>query len=145
MTEADVIEQLVEFQNVLLFGVSIYVTLTTAYLVALYAFLDEAEFALKFFASIFLALVLVFLGAFFYGASRFQMGLVEALAEIERAGDPGLTAAGKAALVNARSGIDDIIRYSLVGVGVAFYIALIILTFWNGWRKRSHLRVAEEK
>lgn len=145
MTEADVIEQLVEFQNVLLFGVSIYVTLISAYVVALYAFLDEAGFALKFFASLFLALVLVFLGAFFYGASRFQVGLVETLAEIERIGDPGLSPAGAAALANARSGIDDVIRYSVLAVGVAFYGALLILTFWNGWRKNSHLRVGEER
>ena len=79
MTEADIIEQLVEFQNVLLFGVSIFVTLVSAYLVALYAFLDEAGIALKVFASAFLTLVVVFLAAFFYGSAQFHMGLVDAL------------------------------------------------------------------
>jgi hypothetical protein len=145
MTEADVIEQLVEFQNVLLFGVSIFVTLISAYVVALYAFLDEAGIALKFFALAFLTLVLVFLGAFFYGSARFQVGLVDTLRVIEQAGDPGLTPAGKAALANADSGIDNIIRYAVIGVAGTFYLALIVLTFWNGWRKRSHLRVAESR
>ncbi|MDP3739936.1 MAG: hypothetical protein Q8R02_21295 [Hyphomonadaceae bacterium] len=139
MTEADIIEQLVEFQNVLLFGVSIFVTLVSAYLVALYAFLDEAGFALKAFACAFLTLVVIFLGMFFYGASQFQMGLVDALAVIE----PELSPAGKSALANARTGIDDWIRYAMTGVGIAFYFALVVLTFWMGWRKRSHVRGAD--
>lgn len=139
MTEADIIEQLVEFQNVLLFGVSIFVTLVSAYLVALYAFLDEAGWALKFFACAFLTLVVIFLGVFFYGSAQFQMGLVQALAAIEAE----LSPAGKSALANARSGVDDWIRYAMTGVGFAFYFALVVLTFWNGWRKRSHLRVSE--
>ena len=141
MTEADIIEQLVEFQNVLLFGVSIFVTLVSAYLVALYAFLDEAGFALKFFACAFLTLVIVFLATFFYGSSQFQMGLVDALKAIE----PDLSPAGRAALANARSGVDDWIRLALIGVGLAFYAALVVLTFWNGWRKGSHLRVEKAR
>jgi hypothetical protein len=130
MTEADIIEQLVEFQNVLLFGVSIYITLISAYIVALYAFLDEAGFALKAFSCAFLTLILVFLGSFFYGSAKFQMGLV---------------AAGQAALANAQNGIDDWIRLSVLVVALAFYIALLVLTFWAGWRKKSHLRVENRK
>ena len=137
MTEPDIIEQLVEFQNVLLFGVSIFITLVSAYLVALYAFLDEAGIVLKVFASAFLTLVVVFLGTFFYGSSQFHMGLVDALVAIE----PELSPAGRSALANARSGIDDWIRYAMGCVGVAFYFALVVLTFWSGWRKGSHLRV----
>ena len=144
MTEAEIIEQLVEFQNVLLFGVSIYITLISAYIVALYAFLDEAGLALKVFSCAFLTLILIFLGAFFYGSARFQQGLVEALADLDRAGAPPLSAAGRAALGNAQNGVDDWIRLSVLGAALAFYFALLVLTFWEGWRKQSHLRVDTE-
>jgi hypothetical protein len=137
VTEADILEQLVEFQNVLLFGVSIFVTLVSAYIVALYAFLDEAGIVLKVFACGFMTLVLVFLATFFWGSSQLQMGLVNALAAIE----PQLSPAGQQALANARSGVDDGIRYVMGVIGLGFYVALVVLTFWNGWRKGSHIRV----
>jgi len=139
MTEAEIIEQLVEFQNVLLFGVSIYLTVVSLYVFALYAFLDEAGWLLKFFAFAFISMTFIFLGAFFYGSARFQMGLVDALAAMESS----LSAAGRAALANARSGIDDWIRNALLAAAGGFYLALALLTFWNGWRKASHLRVSE--
>jgi hypothetical protein len=143
LAEADVIEQLVEFQNVLLFGVSIFFTMISAYLVALYAFLDEAGFALKFFAFLFLTLMLAFLGVFFYGSANFQAGLVQALVVLEADPKIGLSPGGAAALANARSGIDAWIQYAFLGAAAGLYIALSVLTFWNGWRKRSHLRVAD--
>jgi hypothetical protein len=144
MTEAEIVEQLVEFQNVLLFGVSIYFTLVSAFVVALWAFLDEAGFLLKFFAWAFLTLVHAFLAAFFYGSAQFQMGLVASLQALKDSG-VNLTPAGIAALGNAESGIDDWIRYVVIGVAAGFYLAMTILTFWNGWRKPAHLRVANER
>lgn len=144
MTEADIIEQLVEFQNVLLFGVSIYFTVISAYIVALYAFLDEAGWLLKFISFVFLTVTLAFVGVFFYGSASFQMGLVAALEQLEQDQSVQLSPAGLAALSNYRSGIDDWIRYVVAGVGGTFYLALAVLTFWNGWRKRSHIRVAQE-
>ncbi len=141
MTESEVIEQLVEFQNILLTGVTVYFTIISAYLVGLYAFLDEAGFLLKFFAFLFLSVTLVFLGALFFGAANFQGGLVEALREIAEGAN--LSPAGQAALANADSGIDQHIRNAFLAASGGFYLALAVLTFWNGWRKSSHLRVQE--
>lgn len=143
MTEADVIEQLVEFQNVLLTGVTVYFTIISAYVVGLYAFLDEAGFLLKFFAFLFLTVSLVFLGALFFGAANFQTGLVEVLRGIESDPSIRLSAAGRAALANADSGIDQHIRNVFLAASGGFYLALAVLTFWNGWRKTAHLRVQE--
>lgn len=142
MTESEVIEQLVEFQNVLLTGVTVYFTIISAYVVGLYAFLDEAGWLLKFFAFLFLTVTLVFLGALFFGAANFQAGLVEALREIEV---DELSPAGRAALANADSGVDEYIRMAFLAASGGFYLALAVLTFWNGWRKDAHLRVQEGK
>ncbi len=143
MTEPEVIEQLVEFQNVLLTGVTVYFTIISAYVVGLYAFLDEAGFLLKFFAFLFLTVSLFFLGALFFGAANFQSGLVEVLREIDSSSDKALSPAGQAALANADSGIDQHIRNTFLVASGGFYLALAVLTFWNGWRKAAHLRVQE--
>ena len=143
MTEADAIEQLVEFQNVLLTGVTVYFTIISAYVVGLYAFLDEAGFLLKFFAFLFLSVSLLFLGALFFGAANFQTGLVDVLRELNASDTASLSPAGRAALANADSGIDQHIRNAFLMASGGFYIALTVLTFWNGWRKAAHLRVQE--
>ena len=143
MTEAEVIEQLVEFQNVLLTGVTVYFTIMSAYVVGLYAFLDEAGFLLKFFAFLFLTVSLMFLGALFFGAANFQNGLVDVLRELDASEATRLSPAGRAALANADSGIDQHIRTAFLAASGGFYIALAVLTFWNGWRKDAHLRVQE--
>ncbi|MDZ4760556.1 MAG: hypothetical protein SGJ21_05745 [Alphaproteobacteria bacterium] len=143
MTEAEIIAHLIEFQNVLLLGVSIFITIVSAYIVALYAFLDEAGLALKFFAYIFLIITLGFLGIFFYGSSSFQVGLVASLRELAQTPGYRLTPAGVAALANSTRGIDDWVRYAVAGVSGGLYLALTILTFWNGWRKTSHIRVSD--
>lgn len=143
MTEAEVIEQLVEFQNVLLTGVTVYFTIMSAYVVGLYAFLDEAGFLLKFFAFLFLTVSLMFLGALFFGAANFQNGLVDVLRELDAGDATRLSPAGRAALANADSGIDQQIRTAFLVASGGFYIALAVLTFWNGWRKDAHLRVQE--
>lgn len=142
MTEAEIVVELVEFQNILLTGVTVYFTIISAYVVGLYAFLDEAGFLLKFFAFLFLTATLVFLAALFMGAANFQSGLVQALRDLDATGAP-LSAGGKAALANADSGVDHYIRMAFLAASGGFYIALAVLTFWNGWRKTAHLRVQE--
>lgn len=142
MTESEIIEQLVEFQNVLLTGVTVYFTIISAYIVGLYAFLDEAGFLLKFFAFIFLSVSLLFLGALFVGAANFQSGLVDALRDLDASGTV-VSAAGRSALENANSGVDHYIRLAFLAASGGFYLALALLTFWNGWRKSAHLRVKE--
>jgi hypothetical protein len=134
MTEAEIIEQLVEFQSILLLGVSVFFTIVSAYMVSLYTFLANAAFLARFFAFLFLTLTMAFLAAFFYGSSLTQTGLVEALSDLSRQ-PQGVSAAGRSALSNARSGLDDMIRFALFSAGVAFYIGLSLLTLWTGWRK----------
>jgi hypothetical protein len=143
LTEAETIEQLVEFQTVLLTGVTVYFTIISAYVVGLYAFLDEAGFLLKFFAFLFLTVTLLFLGTLFFGAANFQSGLVDVLREIDADSARSLSPAGRAALGNADSGVDQYIRTGFLAASGGFYLALAVLTYWNGWRKSAHIRVKE--
>lgn len=140
MTEAEIIEQLVEYQSILLLGVSVFFTIVSAYMVSLYTFLARAHFVARFFAFLFLSMTVVFLGAFFYGSSVFQSGLVQALADLAKRPE-GVSAAGHAALANADSGLDEMIRVAVLASSLSFYFGLSLLTLWTGWRSppaRSH-------
>lgn len=128
MTEADVIEQLVEFMNVLMMGVSVFFTIVSAYVVALYAFLARASFFLKLFAFAFFTAAIAFLIVFFLGAQVQHDGLIETLHLIEQT--HGLSPAGQAALINAASGVDARIEKVMWAVGLGFYIAAFFLTFF---------------
>lgn len=137
MTEAEIIEQLVEFQSILLLGVSLFFTIISAYMVSLYTFLAGTTFMPRLFAWLFLTLSMIFLAAFFYGSSHVQTGLVQALADLEAAGTH-LSAAGQATLSNARQGLDDLIRLGVLISSVAFYVGLSVMTMWTGWRHHQH-------
>lgn len=128
MTEADVIEQLIEYMNVLMMGVSVFFTIVSAYVVALYAFLARAGFFLKLFAFAFFTAGIGFLIVFFLGAQVQHAGLIETLHWIESR--EGLSPAGQAALVNSISGVDARIEKVMWGVGLGFYIAAFFLTFF---------------
>lgn len=128
MTEADVIEQLVEYMNVLMMGVSIFFTIVSAYVVALYAFLARAGFFLKLFAFAFFTAAIGFLIVFFLGAETQHNGLIETLYLIEQT--RGLTPAGQAAIINSASGVDARIEKVMWAVGLGFYVAAFFLTFF---------------
>ena len=57
MTEAEVFEQMVEYQMITLTGLSVFVTLISAYIVAIWAFLRHAGFGLRAFTFFFLSSV----------------------------------------------------------------------------------------
>ncbi|MEZ5939135.1 MAG: hypothetical protein R3C52_13110 [Hyphomonadaceae bacterium] len=135
MTEGEIIEQLVEFQNILLLGVSLFITIVSAYMVSLYTFLANAAFLARFFAFVFLTMTVAFLIAFFFGSSFVQSGLVEALTDLERDPNVSVSAAGRSIIANARSGVDDLIRFAVLASAIAFYVGLSLLTLWTGWRK----------
>jgi hypothetical protein len=135
VTEAEIIEQLVEFQSILLLGVSVFVSVISAYMVSLYTFLARTTFLPRLVAFVFLTLVIGFLMAFLYGSSLFHNGLIDTLAEID---------AGGSALENARLGIDNMLRTAVYVAAGAFYLGLAALTFWTGWRKQNRTRVLVE-
>lgn len=134
MTEAEVVNLLVEFMHVLLGGISIYFTIVSAYVVGLYAFLVRAHVVLKLVAFLFFTLIFFFLMQFNYGAGVFQRGLVQVLADLEAT--TGLSAAGQTALDSARSGLNGKVRTVMWLGSIATYLALIYLTFFHRW---SHL------
>lgn len=128
MTEADIIEQMVEYQNILLLGVSVFFTIISAYVVAVWAFLRHAGFGLRAFSFFFLTLVTAFLGRVAYGSQQIHDGFVETLVEIDRT--TGLSPAGEAALYNSLTGLDQIVQQSLFFALIVVYIALFFLTFF---------------
>lgn len=132
MSEGEVMEQLVEYMNVLLLGVSVFFTIVSAYVVALYAFLARSGFVMKMFAFLFFTLTVAFLLNFFKGAQVIHRGLLDALVEIDRT--LGLSPAGQAALMNYQTGIDAMLQETMWFAAAAFYLAILFLTFL--WRPR---------
>ena len=151
MGEADVIQELVEFTNILLFGVSVLFSIISAYVVALNYFVGEAPITGKLAAFVFLSLILGLLALVMVGAEQTHAGLVARLIELRDANQ--LTAAGRAVLQDsilpARSsiagrGLDEVIRTCIwVGIG-AVYAGLAYLTFVYRWKPDVY-RVAVEK
>lgn len=142
MSEGDVVEQLVEFTNILMVGVSLIFSIVSAYVVALNYFIGSANFLARFGSFAFVTLILAMLMVVLMGAEATHAGLIERLTELEADGQ--LTAAGRAALNNAtpewagaltghRYSIDEIVRLC-VWVGLGFtYLALAYLTFLHRW------------
>lgn len=128
MTEADVITQMVEYQNILLMGVSVFFTIISAYLVAIWAFLRRASLNMRAFSFFFLSLIIAFLGRLGYGSALIHDGLVETLRQIAQT--DGLSPAGLAALGNAASGANAMIQNSMFIAIIVVYIALFFLTFF---------------
>ncbi|HRE43829.1 MAG TPA: hypothetical protein PKY87_07640 [Terricaulis sp.] len=132
MEEGEVIEQLIEYTNVLLIGVSLIFTVVSAYIVALNYFVGEAMFLARFGAFAFIGLILGLLVVVMLGAEQMHAGLIARLHEIDAEGN--LTAAGRAALENTTEGIDGIVRLLLwVGL-VSVYGVLAYMTFLHRWK-----------
>jgi len=132
MTEGEVIDQLVQFTSLLLLGVSLIFSIVSAYVVALNYFIGEANLAARVASFAFLTLILVMLLSVMLGAQSTQVGLIDRLRELRDVGQ--LTAAGNAALRNADSGIDNLVR-ACVWIGLGFvYAGLIYLSFVHRWR-----------
>jgi hypothetical protein len=142
MSEGEVVEQLVEFTNILLVGVSLIFSIVSAYVVALNYFIGSSNLAAKIGSFAFVSLVLGMLVVVMMGAQATQMGLIERLHEIDGQGE--LTAAGRAVLANAKPewagaitgnhySIDDVVRICMwLGLGFV-YAALAYLTFMHRW------------
>jgi hypothetical protein len=133
MTEGEVVEQLVEFTNILMVAVSLIFSIVSAYIVALNYFIGSANFAARLGSFLFITLILALLVATMMGASTTHAGLIARLQEL--AAESQLSAAGRAILANAEGGasVDGMIR-TFVWIGLAFvYLALAYLTFLHRW------------
>lgn len=138
MSEAEVVEQLVNFTNLLLAGVSVFFTVISAYVAALNYFVGQASFIARLFAFLFVSTVLAMLGVVMLGAQLMHDGLIARLEEIRD--ETGLSAAGRAALANSAAAdmggfsVDALVRYGLWGVSAVLVVTLIYLTFIHRWR-----------
>lgn len=137
MSEGEVVEQLVEFTNILMVSVSLIFSIVSAYIVALNYFIGSANFMARLGSFLFITLILALLVATMMGASTTHAGLIARLQELNAEGQ--LSAAGRAILANAAPtdagdmSIDRLIQ-TFVWIGLAFvYAALAYLTFLHRW------------
>ena len=138
MTEAEIVEGLVESVSAVLAVVSIYFTIVSAYIAALYYFLHRAPFLLKGIAFLFMSGALVFLGLTTVALERLTAGLLSAWHALE-----GKVA--EAPPLDLYFGLEayllDDYRVAVwAGWAVAFsiYLGLLYLTFLHRWRSREN-------
>lgn len=139
MSEAEVVEQLVNFTNILLAGVSVLFTVVSAYIAALNYFIGSANLVARVGAFLFLSLILGLLMFVMMGAQYTQEGLIDRLYEIKDAA--GLSAAGRAVLANAAPeagvgalAIDDFVRVTVWLALALVYLCLAYMTFLHRWK-----------
>lgn len=132
MTEAEVIEQSVEYMGLLLLGVSLIFSVVSAYIVALNYFVGEAMFMARLGAFAFVSLILALLMVVMIGAQNTHTGLVLQLVALDAQG--GLTPAGRAVLQNTQDGVDGLVR-TLLWIGMLTVLgALGYMTFLHRWK-----------
>lgn len=140
MTEAEVVEQLVEFTNILLAGVSVFFTVVGAYVTALNYFIGQAAFIARLVAFLFITVTLGMLAMVMVGAQFAHEGLIARLYEIKET--TGLSAAGRALLANSAPeanvggvvSLDDAVRFALWATAILVYLALAWMTFLHKWK-----------
>jgi len=132
MSEGEVIEQMVGYMSLLLAGVSIIFTVVSTYIVALNYFVGDAMLVARVGAFAFVSLILTLLLVLMVGAESVHAGLVDRLIELQAAGE--LSAAGRAALVNAGSGVDGLVRMLLWVGMLSVFAVLAYMTFLHRWK-----------
>ena len=131
MTEAEISNQLLALAGISLSGVSVFFTLFSAYIVALYFFLHRAPFAMRAVVFVFLTLAFLYLAVLADGMSQHAMGLHRALADLAAARP--VTAASRALLDGGDSNLS--LRWmNIAGLGVN-YLGLLYLTFFYRWER----------
>lgn len=136
MTEAEITEQMVMMMELTLTGVSVFFSIVSAYILALFYFLRRSPFGLRVTAFAFFSFTFAFLAIFaancFSHAASLQTALV-ALGERGALSPVGL-AATRDNLVG-RGELDHAIR-SMTWAGMAtVYAALAWFTFFHRWRE----------
>lgn len=132
MTEGEVVEQTINYMNILMLGVSLIFTVVSAYIVALNYFVGEAMFTARLGAFAFISLILVLLLVVMIGAVNTHTGLIERLREIAAEGN--LTAAGRHVMANAENGVDSMVRLLLWVGMISVYAVLAYMTFMHRWK-----------
>jgi hypothetical protein len=132
MSEGEVVEQMVGYMSLLLAGVSIIFTVVSTYIVALNYFVGDAMLVARVGAFAFVSLILTLLLTLMVGAESMHAGLVQRLVELQSAGE--LTAAGQAALANASSGVDGLVRMLLWVGMLSVFAVLAYMTFIHRWK-----------
>ena len=82
MSEADVVDQLVEFTSILLAGVGLIFSIVSAYVVALNYFIGQSNFLARLGSFGFLTIVLGMLMMVLLGAQDTHIGLIARLHEL---------------------------------------------------------------
>lgn len=132
MTEAEISNQLLAMSGLALSGLSVFFTLFSGYIVALYFFLHRSPLTIRLAVFIFLSLAILYLGMFANDMSNHALGLHRALEELS-ASKP-LTAGGRALLDGGDSNVD--LRWANLAGLVVNYLALLYLTFFFRWAER---------
>jgi len=141
MTEGEVVEQLIQFTNLLLVGAGVFFTILSVYVASLHYILHNERLVTRLMAFFFVSVTLVMLGVVLLGAQSQHAGLIARLQELQAAGQ--LTAAGGAGVLNATTGwtiagrtvsIDQAVVYLIWTSGVLTYAGLSYLTFVYRWR-----------
>ena len=137
MTEADILNRLIDYSALTLNGIGVFFTVISAYAAGLYYFINRAAFIGRLAAFVLFSVILLILSLVFLGASQVQVALVQTLANMAQQG--ALSPAAAAVLENANAvylglSVDDWIRGAmLIGFAVA-YVALFYLTLLHNWR-----------
>lgn len=129
MSEAEISNQLLALSGLALSGISVFFTLFSAYIVALYFFLHRAPLTMRVTVFIFLTLAVLYLGLLANEMSTHAMGLHQALADLNAVKPIG---AGGRALLHGGDSNMDLRWMNLAGLGVN-YLALLYLTFFYRW------------
>lgn len=135
MSEADITEQMVMMMDLTIAGISVFFSIVSAYIVALFYFLHKAPMGFRLIAFLFFSLTLLLLGIFaancFGHAASLQAALVELGARSE------LSAVGRAAIRRGpadRAFLDELIRSLSWGGMALVFVTLGYFTFWHRWR-----------
>jgi hypothetical protein len=141
MTEGEVVEQLIEFTNILLVGTGVFFTILSVYVASLHYVLHNERLITRLMAFAFLCITLFMMAVVLMGATQQHAGLIARLMELDAANT--LTAAGRAGLINAMHGwtlggmritIDQAVVASIWVCGGFTFIGLFYLTFIYKWR-----------
>ena len=129
MTEAEISNQLLALSGLALSGISVFFTLFSAYIVALYFFLHRAPFRMRATVFVFLTLAFAYLGAFACVMADHAAGLHQALEQLATV--KPITAGGQALLHGGDTNVD--LRWMNMAGLVVNYMALVYLTFFYRW------------
>ncbi len=136
MNEADITEQMVMMMDLTLSGVSVFFSIVSAYIVALFYFLRRAPFGLKLTAFIFFTLTMLVLAVFAANSFSHAASLQAALVDLGRRTElsPVGATAVREGVVN-RGLLDEAIRLMSWGGMSLIYAVLTYFTFFHRWRQ----------